>query len=380
MKKLLISTALLASAFSAGAAPLVTIGDQLDLFFRGAVIGSWDSNILNARGGPTKWDDYMATIRLGAEADYGRHSKFKANIKFYEDINRYLDHNEFNSELANVFATASYTETVFTVDANFSFQQLRQNSATIGYGLPDIVRRDAYNAGINGSYEFSEKLFGEVGFSWYAEKFVDYTDIYSDQDVYSIPVSLLYRLSPKISVGLSYQFRYSEFTGGSSNLPNRYDNFGGVTLRGEIAPKLTTVIYAGIQSRTYDGSGMDDNMNFAFSARFDYAVTDKITTFVKGFRDFANGASRQSSTNTGMEMGATYAISPFVKAVGSFAYTNADYYGSNREDDTFVPRIGVFYTPNKYISLGANYRYLDNSSNVNPYMGHNVSLDFTVRY
>jgi Na+/H+ antiporter NhaC len=79
MKKLAIISVLSAIALSANAAPLVTIGDQMDIFFRGAVMGSYNSNVTYAHG--NKLDDYAGTLRLGGELDYGRTSKFKANIK-----------------------------------------------------------------------------------------------------------------------------------------------------------------------------------------------------------------------------------------------------------------------------------------------------------
>ena len=119
---------MLAAAMSASAAPLVTIGDQLDLFFKGAVIGKWDSNITYSSAAK-RYNDYSAVFRLGAEADYGRNSKFKANVKFYEDMTRYADYKEFNSNLSHVAATASYTETVFSIKANFSFDQNYQNTS-----------------------------------------------------------------------------------------------------------------------------------------------------------------------------------------------------------------------------------------------------------
>ena len=111
MKKIIISSVVAAAALSANAAPLVTIGDQLDLFFRGAVTGKWDSNITYAAMKDKKVDDYSAVFRLGAEADYGRNSKFKANVKFFEDMTRYLEQKKFNSNLSSkciLFRQSSY--------------------------------------------------------------------------------------------------------------------------------------------------------------------------------------------------------------------------------------------------------------------------------
>ena len=253
MKKIFATSVFAMAALSANAAPLVTIGDQLDIFFRGAVTGSWNSNVTYT-GSSNKINDYAAIFRLGAEADYGRNSKFKANVKFFEDLTRYAQHKEFNSNLSHVMATASFTDQLLKIDANFSFDQRFQNTTTTIQN-DALVRYDDYAAGINATYSFSEKLDGELGGMWqYTEYLGKWSAIYSDVDVYSIPVSLLYKLNPKISVGLTYQYRYTEFSGGDPlnaifGGDSRNDHFGGVTVRGELLPKLTAMVYAGVTYR-----------------------------------------------------------------------------------------------------------------------------------
>jgi len=380
MKKIILSSVLTASAFSLYAAPMVTIGDQLDLFVNGGVIGSYNSNITLTQS-PLKTSDYIGTVRIGAEADYGRNSKFKANVKFYEDLVRYLQNAKFNCDLANVFAKVSYTETRLTVDGNFSFQQVRQNSATISQ-VGNLVKRNLYNAGVLGSYEWTEKVSSELGFSWYREQFTDYTDVYSNSDVYSMPVNALYRVTEKIKVGLAYQFRYSDFSGGTNTYgDNRTDNFGGVTVRGDLWSKLSTVVYLGVMNR--DIPDIETDTTFTGSVRFEYAVTEKITTYLKAFRDFGNGASRQSSINTGVDVGATYNFSEFVQTRAGFIYQNSDYQaGYDRNDNEVVPHVGISYTPTKFITFSANYRYLNNASNIDncAYNQHLVDLSIMMRY
>ena len=276
MKKIFATSVFAMAALSANAAPLVTIGDQLDIFFRGAVTGSWNSNVTYT-GSSNKINDYAAIFRLGAEADYGRNSKFKANVKFFEDLTRYAQHKEFNSNLSHVMATASFTDQLLKIDANFSFDQRFQNtSTTLQSG--ELVRYDD-----------------------------------------SIPVSLLYKLNPKISVGLTYQYRYTEFSGGNPmnaifGGDSRNDHFGGVTVRGELLPKLTAMVYAGVTYRDPSGSvfveGQDDT-TFAFRATLGYELTPKLGLFATGYRDFGNGASRQSAINSGCEVGANYYFSEF---------------------------------------------------------------------
>jgi len=397
MKKIIITSALLAAAVVSNAAPLVTIGDQLDLFFKGAVVGKWDSNITYSSDsgtapGSRKYNDFSTIIRLGAEADYGRNSKFKANVKFYEDLTRYADYKEFNSNLAHVAATASYTETVFSVKANFSFNQNFQNSSTTTAAMlaGELVRSNAWNANLTGSYDFSDKIFGELGGNWmYNEYLGKWASLYSDYNVFGIPVSVLYRVTPKISVGLTYQYRYTTFSGGDylSTLlygDTRDDHFGGVTLRGDILPKLAASIYAGVTYREMNNALIesDADTTFALGANLSYELTEKVVLFANGRRDFGNGASRQSSIDSGCEVGANYFLNQFISLVTSFAYTNSEYMGMDRNDNEYIGRIGVSYSPNKFIKIATNYRFLDNSSNVSSacYNQHVVDISVSLKY
>ena len=107
-----------------------------------------------------------------------------------------------------------------------------------------------------------------------------------------------------------------------------------------------------------------------------------IGLFATGRRDFGNGASRQTSIDTGCEVGANYALNQFVTFTTSFSYTYTDYEGTIREDDEYCGRVGVTYKPNKFLTLGANYRYLDNASNVAAacYMQHLVDISVSIKY
>ena len=391
MKKILSSTILLAAALSASAAPLVTVGDQLDLFFKGAAIGKWNSNITTTSNKAKKYDDYSATIRLGAEADYGRNSKFKANIKFFEDLIRYANKKEFNANLAHVAANASYTESVFSLKANFSFDQTYQNTSQTleAARAGELVRSNDWKAGLLGSYDFSEKLFAELGGNWlYKEYLGRWSNQYSDYDMYSVPLSVLYRITPKIALGLSYQYRYTTFEGGNPTNKilygnNREDHFGGLTVRGDILPKLNLSAYAGVSYRNQtSGILAGDDTTFSCSATASYELTEKVGLFLTGRRDFANGAARQSSVDSTCEFGANYLLNQFVTFTTSFAYTNSDYIAIDRNDDEYVGRVGVSYKPNKFLTLGANYRFLENCSNVASarYNQHLVDISVAVKY
>ena len=321
---------------------------------------------------------------------------FNKRVKFFEDMTRYVEQKKFNSNLSSVFANASYSEQNLTVSANFSYEQLFQNkSDTIdANNVGELVRFNNYNANLRIAYDFTDKIDAEIGGTWqYTEYLGHWSESYSDVDVYAIPVSVYYKITEKISAGLTYQYRYSEFTGGLPSYSddygtNRNDHFGGVTVRGELLPKLTATAYAGVTYRDPGGSYYvrnDDDTTFAFSATLGYALTEKVGLFAKGSRDFGNAATRQSSINTSGEFGINYKPFEQILTTASFIYWNTQYQmnmGTDREDDTYLARVGVSYLPNKFITVSANYRYFCNSSNVAfaTYNQHLIDITFAVKY
>lgn len=384
MKKLVLLTSVVAASATLSAAPLITIGDEVDVFFTGSFIGKWTSNLYWSEN---KVDDYVYTFRLGAEANYGRNSKFKASVKFYEDINTYLQQTQQNNNLANVFANATYTEDRWFVAANFSFQQLAQNTDTTT-NTDTLVRSDKYAASVNGSYSFTDKISADLGFYWYEQNYVEeFADQYSDIDVYRVPVSLLYKVTDKISAGLTYQYRYSEYTGGSAVSAVRFgsettDHFVGITIRGELFPKLSAETFFGYSLRELNNADSTDDSTFAFSVKLNYLLTDKVSLFLKSGRDFGNGASRQSSTITYVEAGADYAFSQYVSSYASLRFANSAYLASPRDDDNYSANVGINYNPTRYLSVGATYSYQNNASNLVgcSYMAHLVSIRVDVKY
>ena len=399
MKKIaLIASAAIVSCATLNAAPLFTIGDQVDVFFKASVLGNWNSNIYSRNA--DKVNDYSYTVRLGFEANYGRNSKFKASVRFHEDIVRYIKESKSNKNSTNVFANASYAEERWSVLTSFSYTQVSANTESMLHFTNNLIRRDLFNASIKGTYDFTDKLNGEAGFSWFREAFIDNPAfnggyLYSDRDTFMMPASILYRITDKINAGLTYQYRTTSYTKGNPASHVTYgdnldDHYVGLTLRGELFPRLSTETTFGWAFRDlYEANGGEGSTEstFSFSSRFDYLVTDKLSLFAMGYRDFGNGAARQSTINTGMRTGFNYTLNSFIKAYGSFGYTYSEYAVLSaatvaRSDDFFSFHCGLSYKPNRYLTFGASYSYYINDSNIDAsnYNKHIVELSADLRY
>ncbi len=381
MKKIVLTSLLSAFAMAANAAPLVSIGDQTDIFFRGAVLGNYNSNVTYAN--TNKIDDYAGTLRLGLEANYGKTSKFKANFTYYEDFTKYVDNHEFNCNLAHIAANASYVESNWSVGAHFTFDQNRQNDAdtTVANNEGWLVRNNYWTAGAKAQYDFSEKVYGTVAFNWTETEYTgQWKDIYHSHNTYSVPVSVLYRVTQKIAVGLSYQYRNTEYFDGRGDAPARDDHFIGATVTGEIAPKMTCEFYLGAQNYKVDGG--EDTWTMATNLKLGYEVSEKCGVYVLAARDFGSSATGSTTTYTYGEGGVNYFFNPKVVGTASLRYTTTDYEMYNRTDDTIWTRVGISYLPNKFVTLGINYNYLNNSSDINTgnYNQHLISFNASLRY
>lgn len=395
MKKTIATSLLAAVAMAANAAPLVTVGDQLDIFFRGAVMGSYNTNVTYASDSKYKIDDYAGTLRLGAEADYGRNSKFKANIKFNEDFTKFVDHKSLDHNTAHLAANASYTESNWNASTYFKYDQYSQNSSDIDSAQRNNGKLVDYNywaAGAKGQYDFTEKVFATIGFDWAELEYTrGYEKEYTSYSMYSVPLSIYYRATQKISVGLTYMYRYMDmFDGRARNIilygDDRVDNFVGVTVLGEIAPKLNCELYFGATNRSYDAAewlgGHQDDWTMSGRITLNYEVSDKMGVYVKAARDFGGSANAQSTTYTFGEAGVNYFFNAKIIGTASMQYRDTSYELQDRSDETIWTRVGVSYNPNKFIKLALNYNYINNSSDNDSanYNQHMVSLEASLRY
>ncbi len=403
MKKLATSIAAAALALAAqssslNAAPLVSIGDTVDIFFKGGISGQYRSNVFN---NPRKEDDYIGIISPGLEVNIGRNSNANVRIIFREDLYYYNEYASQNVQNANVFVDGVYNSGPLTSSAGFSFVQRQQNTASTAGAAAALatnqVRTDNYRAYLKGEYDISPKTFATGAFEF---SHIDYTNnqdfgnAYSNNTQYSTPWNVYYRYSPKLGIGLGYRFRYTDVDNNSNatvptsrNPGDFLDNFVSLAIRGELYPKLTTRLNLGWQNRSFNSQGLSSDNTLSVLSAFDYTYSPKLV-FSAGFnRDFGTGAIGQSTINTGGYISASYDFSDYIAATARFGMINTDYTGVTtggikRSDDTIRSSFAVTYTPNVYLQFTAAYSYIDNDSNINSssFMGHTVDLSASLRY
>lgn len=372
------ATLLIAGMLTAFSAPLVTVGDKLDIFFNGSVTGRFDSNVFLNEA--TKTSDYSFIISPGIEMQYGRNTATTFSFLFREDIIQYVDNTNLNTNLSNVFLNAAHQGGRSTIAADFSYRQLSQNSQNINV-VGDLVRRNKLDTGILYAYNISPKTDVELGFRYEYEHFVNFQNLFNDRMIYTIPLDVYYKITPKIEIGLAYQFRYTDIDNTVLNQGNnRTDNFFGLAVRGELAPKLTARIHAGATHRSVQNQPSDTT--FTARGTLLYELTQKVLIRGSFNRDFLTGGAAQNILNTGGSLGVVYNYSEFISTDAFLSYSNANYLNSPQDDDNYGAGVTVSYTPNAYLRFSAGYIYQNNASNAlgASYMANIVNLTASLRY
>lgn len=445
-KKTLAATlAALGVSAVAQAAPLVSIGDSVDIFFNGSTNAQWRSNLFYTDGidntpaaivlgvpaiSRPKESAFVFYVSPGLEVNVGRNSN--ANLRFYfrEDFLFYTKYSdELNTALANLYLDGVYDFGKLSTSAGFSFVQTQQNSpGTNGFNfVANLVETNQFSAYADADYDISPKAWASGRFNW---RYTDYTNNdeffnrYSNMNLYEAPLTLYWRLTPKLSIGPSFRARYTQvdesggyagpaglgFVGPTPTIdnPDYMDYFFNIAVNGEVMPKLSVMMNVGYQLRDPINDrvvtpflglpvsrSQDVRHQFAFDARAEYEITPKLFSYVDFAHDFGVGAEGQTTVNLGGDIGLRYEYNQYLVSTAEFGMENTDYQNTNgREDLTTTFNVNMTYSPDVYWSFSLGYYYINNNSTGNTYFlgglptdntggsfqAHTINLQATFRY
>jgi hypothetical protein len=384
---------------NAGAAPLLTITDNLNLYLTGTVEGQFNSNVLSSAftAPGTSKSDYVLTVTPGLELDYGRNTATTVSVKFQENLLWYLHNTALNNQLANVYVTGSHVQGSLTVDANFSFVQNYTNTpSTIVPGVPvaTILESYVYNAGTKLAYEISPKFDTDLGFQFTQTDYQGQVGkAYQNDTNYYVPANFYYSYSPKLDLGLAYYLNYSDPSNSVKPATQgimRYDNFVGASARVKQWEKLTGSVNLGVDLNhvsASDGAGVSvaptNQTSFAYGLKLQYDYSPKLSAFLNGQRNFQTGAQGQNIQVTSMALSGHYAYSSFVSFdATALGWSYSQYIGSSRADTSYNSGFSVNWTPTSYLTLSTGYSYFLNTSNTAgaTYNINLISVSAAIRY
>jgi len=409
---LLATLAPLAGLFTAAqAAPLVSIGDNVDVFFNGSSSLQWESNVFHDE--KKERDDLKFTVSPGFEVNVGRGvSNLDLSIITRYDIIRYDDLSDLDNELFHIKAISSYKSSRWDVNGLVSFDE---SQSTTGDGNDNrrgkLTESDNTAARLNGEYRLSPKFSVGSGVNYSDREYTGNDDTLADRETYTVPVDIFYELTPKVDLSIGYQYTTSD-VGSTENLVNfgggptgykigSYDSEGhffNVGARGNLLPKLSGFFKVGYRTNDSDDSSVQEFVNgvggavrstnrdssgtMGLDADLTYLATPKVTTALRLHRGFGIGGEGQSTENTSADLSASYSINTNYSASANFGYTLREYDESDREDNVYRTGLRLSYVPNQYWRFSTGYRYSENDSDRKgqSYESHTIDLTASLRY
>lgn len=394
-KSLAVSFALAGSAAFACAGspliPLTALGEDAGIRVLLNARISYNDNIYQEDKDTES--DTIVTIAPGFEFSTGDNGRNKVLFRFVENITYYMDETDNDRALENFDFNYSHgaqgDKLHLTTAAGFHHNQTTssRNSATSG----SMTRSFNYYANALASYKLGEKVSLRSGFKWTGLTYDNHRYQYNDRQQYAIPLYLYYAVTEKLNVGITGEWRYTDFESSGSNRSRGVKPgtqqawFVGLAVEGDVTEKLTLKGRIGYTTSDYSDRTIDDNdgsdtLGVTLSA--DYKVTEKLLATLILNRDLEFDASASGIESTSVTLRGNYFINDYWSANASIDYTCDDYESSDRKDNIWAFTIGAAYAINEYAGAFVNYTYRTCESNTDgrDYENNIVTVGFSFRY
>jgi hypothetical protein len=372
MKQYITRIALLATGLgiSTHAAPFMAVGDNAELFVTAAANVQFDDNIFLDPFNQN--EDLLLSFTPGVDLVFGKGSVTKGNLYVRDEIRRYKDNDNQDTELFSAGTKGSYDNGVTKADFNASYAEIAQNDNDLN-AFGQIIRRDVFAVGGKIEFGISEKTSLAVGASF------DQTDYdqasYSDSEIWNVPVDFYVKANPKMDWSVGYRYRNSELSGTGLDA---VDHFLNVGVRGEFTPKLIGQVRAGVTQRSFDV--LEDETLPGFSADLTYLFSEKTTYRFNISNDFGSSGTGDSTKIFTVGVNGTSKLSEQWSVTGGLNFRNYEY--SDRTDDFLEGLVAVTYTLNSVVNFGASYTYRNNASDsaLAEFQNNVFSIGTNIRY
>ena len=388
------------SASSSVAAPLVSIGDNTNIYFNGSSSIRWASNIF--RNEENEVSDRYWTISPGLETNIGRGiSNADFTIITRYDIVRYQDYDRLDTELFHIEASGTYEASRLNLNGSASYDETKINTEQNNLD-DDLVELSTTAGDFDAEYRVSPKFSFSVGVFYDKKEYQTYADLFSDRETIAYPLSVLYDLTPKLDLILGYTHSTTDIEGGNS-FGGRFDSlnsyeqdtdFFNIGLRGNIRTKLTgffkigyrtvsagdTILFTnGVFDRRIDRR--DRNM-LGLDASLTWMATTKLLSQLTLSRDYKTGGLGEATEVNRANLVGNYTFNTYWSAMANLGYAEIDSYYLIRKNEQFTGGLRVMYVPNMYWRFSAGYNYTENDSNRanNSYVNETLDLTATLRY
>lgn len=363
------------------ASPLVSIGNNADVFFAGSSSLRWTSNVF--RDEEDEVSDLLWVLSPGFELNVGRGlANTDLSVITRYDLIRYQDEGQLDTELLHIKALGAYKGSRMDLNGSVSFDETKTSTGDANV-VQDLIEFDTFTAHLKGEYRLSPKFSLGAGVTYKEVEYTTYETIFSDQETTTLPLDLFYELTPKVDLSIGYTHSTTDVK--STFLRPAYDqegHFFNIGARGDLLPKLNGLLKVGYRTRNDSRSGVDDSGMLGLDADLTWSATPKLKGSLGLSRDFGVSGQGQSTEQTGINTGLNYSLNQNFVASANAGLTLRDYTDSSREDQQYDLGLRLSYLPNQYWQFSTGYTYSENDSDSanSSYTNHMWDLSASLRY
>ena len=386
------------------AAPLVSIGDNTDIFFNGSSSLRWSSNLF--RNENNEESDSSWTVSPGFEINVGRGiSNADLTVVTRYDVVSYQDNDRLDTELFHIEALGSYETSRLSVNGSASHDETKINTPENNI-LDDLVELNTTSVDFDAEYRVSPKFSFSAGYNYSETEYQTYQDSFSDRETTRFPLNVYYELTPKLDLILGYTHSITDIKGrsrllgpGFTEVLTGYDkdsDFFHVGLRGNILTKLTgyfkighRTISAGDTNTLVNGIvdpsqtiDRDNSGMLGLDANLTWMASSKLLVQLALSRDFGTGGLGEAVETDSANLIGNYSFNAHWSAMANLGYTERDTSNFPRENELLTGGLRLMYVLNTYWRFSAGYSYSDNESNQvdSDYQSETLDLTAILRY
>lgn len=371
---------LAAFAVNGNAAPAISLGEEVDLFLLASAGITYESNLF--ADSTNEVDDFRLNMSPGIELALGRSPAANAKLVYRHHFHIYDDRSELEADFADLDFRAVYDSGIFVGNLVATFRERASNDVdTTDANLPGrLIRRDEANVSATGRYQFTELIAFSAGLEFNEFRFREPN--LTSHEAWSVPVTFFYRVRPALDMTAGYRYRKVNVSG---LFPDARDNFFFIGAQGELgSPLFIGNASIGYQERSLRGVNEKFDSVF-YNFMVTYLASARVSHFLSIGRDFRTSSNQGTTfTHASVTFGSRARLTNRLSANVSLTYAEAKYQRSLREEEHVFFNVGMTYRPNDYLSLNANYGYVNVDGLGTPaasdYTRNRISVSASVRY
>ena len=323
----------------------------------------YDSNVFSRSTGVVDDAGVYVSPTLDLKSDFGRHA---FNVRLGGDHYAYF--NNSSQDFTNFEGEADVRVDIMRdlvatggVRGFIGSEQVSENELPLAPGNAGTLDRDSVEfwGTINKSFNRFQVAVGA------AHKIYNYDDIgtldqdFRDGDVTTVGGRASYAISPGYAVFGDFRYNWRDY-----DVSNTDDSEGWRALAGvqfEITRLLRGEIGVGYMEQDYFNNPLIGTVNgFSYEAALVWNPTQLMTVRFDGKREVTDSLlANDSRTRTAGQVTLDYEVLRTLILSPSLGVAYSDYEVANLEDLEIFAGLQAEYAMNRYLSVGARYKYID---------------------